>query len=38
MADQLTTVSKRRMTGCAGTVTPSEMESIDQAIRIQLDL
>jgi mRNA interferase MazF len=38
MADQLTTVSKRRLTGRAGTVTPAEMESIDQAIRIQLDL
>ena len=38
MADQLTTVSKKRLTDQAGRVSKTEMEGIERAIRIQLDL
>jgi mRNA interferase MazF len=38
MADQLTTVSKRRLLNQAGTVSNTELEGIKRAIKIQLDL
>ena len=38
MADQLTTVSKRRLINPAGSISSTEMEGIGQAITIQLDL
>ena len=38
MADQITTVSKKRLINCAGTISPIEMEGICQAIMLQLDL
>jgi len=38
MADQLTTVSKKRLINQAGTVSKTEMERIERAISIQLDL
>ena len=38
MADQLTTVSKKRLINQAGTVSKTEMEGIERAIMIQLDL
>ena len=38
MADQLTTVSKKRLIKRAGSISVSEMENINQAITIQLDL
>lgn len=38
MADQLSTISKQRMLDKVGEATPSEMEAVEQAIRIQLDL
>ena len=38
MADQLTTVSKKRLINRAGIVTGTEMEGIARAISIQLDL
>ena len=38
MADQLTTVSKRRLINQAGTVSKAEMEGIERAIIIQLGL
>ncbi|MBC8178105.1 MAG: type II toxin-antitoxin system PemK/MazF family toxin [Desulfobacteraceae bacterium] len=38
MADQLTTVSKKRLINQAGTVSKTEMEGIERAIIIQLDL
>lgn len=38
MADQLTTVSKKRFINLAGSLTTAEMESIVQAISIQLAL
>ena len=38
MADQLTTVSKKRLINPAGSITPTEMDGIGQAITIQLDL
>ena len=38
MADQLTTVSKRRMINKAGTVSDADLEGIKRAISIQLDL
>ena len=38
MADQLTTVSKRRLTRAIGRLAEDEMKSIEQAIRIQLEL
>lgn len=38
MADQLTTVSKKRLVNRAGEVGPGEMEDIARAVTIQLDL
>ncbi len=38
MADQLTTVSKKRLINHAGTVSKTEMEGVVRAIMIQLDL
>ena len=38
MADQLTTASKRRLTKRLGTLSRREMQSVDEAIRIQLGL
>ena len=38
MADQLTTVSKKRMIDKAGTVSSAELGGIKRAISIQLDL
>jgi len=38
MADQLTTVSKKRLINPSGSISTSEMEGVAQAITIQLDL
>jgi len=38
MADQLTTVSKKRLINQAGAVSNAELEGIKRAISIQLDL
>ncbi len=38
MADQLTTVSKKRLINPAGSISFTEMEGITRAITIQLDL
>ncbi|MFH1951093.1 MAG: type II toxin-antitoxin system PemK/MazF family toxin [Pseudomonadota bacterium] len=38
MTDQLTTVSKKRLINQAGTVSKTEMEGIERAIILQLDL
>ena len=38
MADQITTVSKKRLINPAGSISKTEMESIGKAIAIQLDL
>ena len=38
MADQLTTVSKKRLMNCVDSVPAAEMDGIDRAIVIQLDL
>ncbi len=38
MADQLTTVSKKRLINQVGTITSVELEGIKRAISIQLDL
>ena len=38
MADQLTTVSKKRLINQAGSVSKTELEGIKRAIAIQLDL
>ncbi len=38
MADQLTTVSKKRLVNPAGSISSIEMEGIGRAISIQLDL
>jgi mRNA interferase MazF len=38
MADQLTTVSKKRLINPAGSISSTEMEGIGQAITIQMDL
>ena len=38
MADQLTTVSKKRLINQAGSVSKTELEGIMRAIAIQLDL
>ncbi len=38
MADQLTTVSKKRLINPAGSISSIEMEGIGRAITIQLDL
>jgi mRNA interferase MazF len=38
MADQLMTVSKERLTGRLGMLSPQEMRGVDMALRIQLGL
>ena len=38
MADQITTVSKKRLINQAGSMSANEMEGIGQAITVQLDL
>jgi mRNA interferase MazF len=38
MADQLTTVSKERLSSRAGELSDDEMEAVERAIRIQLEL
>lgn len=38
MADQLATVSKRRLMDRAGTLTGADMHKVEQAITLQLDL
>lgn len=38
MADQLTTASKQRFLNKIGDITASELEAVEQAIRVQLDL
>lgn len=38
MADQITTVSKLRLMNKAGQLNASEMEQVEQAIRVQLGL
>jgi len=38
MADQLTTVSKRRLSECLGVLCEADIRSIDRAIRVQLAL
>jgi mRNA interferase MazF len=38
MADQLTTVNKKRLINPAGSISSTEMEGIGQAITIQLNL
>jgi mRNA interferase MazF len=38
MADQITTVSKKRLINPAGSISKTEMESIGKAIATQLDL
>ncbi len=38
MADQLTTVSKRRLQNRAGRLSKNDMGAVEQAIRVQLEL
>lgn len=38
MADQLTTASKQRLNRKAGDLSPSDMQAVEQAIRVQLGL
>jgi len=38
MADQITTVSKKRLINSAGSISYTEMEGIGKAITTQLDL
>jgi mRNA interferase MazF len=38
MADQLATVSKLRLQGSIGALSPADMGSVEQAIKVQLDL
>jgi mRNA interferase MazF len=38
MADQLTTVSKTRLQNRVGKLSKTDMEAVDQAIRVQLEL
>ena len=38
MADQLTTASKQRLLNKIGEITASELEAVERAIRIQLEL
>jgi len=38
MADQLTTVSKKRLVNKAGDVAPGDMQGIVRAVSVQLDL
>ena len=38
MADQLTTVSKRRLQNRIGRLTETDMQAVEQAIKLQLEL
>lgn len=38
MADQLTTVSKKRLVNSSGEISPDDMRKIGEAIKVQLDL
>jgi len=38
MADQLTTVSKQRLTNQAGQLTPAEVRKVEHAVKVQLGL
>jgi mRNA interferase MazF len=38
MADQVATVSKRRLSECLGIVSDADAREIDRALRVQLDL
>ena len=38
MADQITTVSKRRLVNCAGRLSGKDMQRVEHAISIQLQL
>ena len=38
MADQLTTVSKLRLSNRAGSLSPADMEQVEQAIKVQFGL
>lgn len=38
MADQMTTVSKKRLVSLAGKISSEEMRKIGEAIKVQLDL
>ena len=38
MADQLTMVSKSRLTGCVGRLTPDDMQRVGEAVKVQLGL
>lgn len=38
LADQLATVSKLRLGGTLGRLTPDDLASVERAIRVQLDL
>jgi mRNA interferase MazF len=38
MADQLSTISKRRLRQCVGNLSPADVASVERAIRLQLGL
>lgn len=38
MADQLATISKQRITNQLGTISPTDMRAVEQAIKVQLGL
>jgi len=38
LADQLTTVSKLRLSNMAGRLLPADMQQVERAIKVQLDL
>jgi len=38
VADQSATVSKSRLSSCAGTISPEDMHKLEEAIKIQLGL
>ncbi|OGL43972.1 MAG: growth inhibitor PemK [Candidatus Schekmanbacteria bacterium RBG_13_48_7] len=38
MADQLTTVSEKRLINCAGKISSEDMRKIGDAIKVQLDI
>ncbi len=38
MADQLTTVSKRRLSNCAGRLSATDLAQIERVVKLQLDL
>lgn len=38
MADQLTTISKKRITNQMGTISQSDMQAVERAIKVQLGL